>query len=139
MGMNVGSDKDDDVMLEVNMTPLIDVMLVLIIMFIITIPTPNNAININLPNGTPPKTQDKPPEIIQLRVDASGQVFWNDQAVPDRPALENLFQTVTKKADQDQIQLKPDPMAEYKSVAMVMASAQRLGIKKIGIVSNSSS
>ncbi|MDU7368736.1 MAG: biopolymer transporter ExbD, partial [Acinetobacter baumannii] len=56
MGMNVGSNNDDDVMLEVNMTPLIDVMLVLIIMFIITIPAPNNAININLPNGTPPPT-----------------------------------------------------------------------------------
>lgn len=139
MSMNVGLDQgqDDDVMLEVNMTPLIDVMLVLIIMFIITIPTPNNAININLPNGTPPPTQEKPPEIIDLRVDATGQVFWNDQAVADRIALDNLFRSVSLKKEQDQIKLKPDPQAEYKNVAMVMAMAQRLGVTKIGIVSSS--
>lgn len=58
MGMNVGSNQDDDVMLDVNMTPLIDVMLVLLIMFIITIPLPNNSININLPNGTPQPTEE---------------------------------------------------------------------------------
>ena len=136
MGMNVGSNNDDDVMLEVNMTPLIDVMLVLIIMFIITIPAPNNAININLPNGTPPPTNEKPPEVIDVRIDATGKVFWNNQAVSDRKALETLFQGVVAKKDQDQIKLKPDQMAEYKNVAMVMATAQRLGVTKIGIVSN---
>ena len=130
MGMNVGSNNDDDVMLEVNMTPLIDVMLVLIIMFIITIPAPNNAININLPNGTPPPTNEKPPEVIDVRIDAVGKVFWNNQEVSDRKALETLFQ------GQDQIKLKPDQMAEYKNVAMVMATAQRLGVTKIGIVSS---
>ena len=82
MGMNVGSNQDDeDVMLDVNMPPLIDVMLVLLIMFIITIPLPNNAININLPNGTPPPVQEKPPEIVELRLDAQGKMFWNEQAV----------------------------------------------------------
>ncbi|AZP29545.1 MULTISPECIES: ExbD/TolR family protein [Acinetobacter] len=136
MGMNVGSNNDDDVMLEVNMTPLIDVMLVLIIMFIITIPTPNNAININLPNGTPPPTNEKPPEVIDVRIDAVGKVFWNNQEVSDRKALETLFQGVVAKKDQDQIKLKPDQMAEYKNVAMVMATAQRLGVTKIGIVSS---
>ncbi|WP_151828008.1 ExbD/TolR family protein [Acinetobacter oleivorans] len=136
MGMNVGSNNDDDVMLEVNMTPLIDVMLVLIIMFIITIPAPNNAININLQNGTPPPTNEKPPEVIDVRIDAAGKVFWNNQQVSDRTALETLFQGVVAKKDQDQIKLKPDQMAEYKNVAMVMATAQRLGVTKIGIVSN---
>lgn len=97
MGMNIGSNNDDDVMLEVNMTPLIDVMLVLIIMFIITIPAPNNAININLPNGTPPPTNEKPPEVIDVRIDATGKVFWNNQAVSDRKALETLFQGVVAK------------------------------------------
>ena len=138
MSMNVGSNNnDDDVMLDVNMTPLIDVMLVLLIMFIITIPIPNNAININLPNGTPPpQANDKPPEIVDLKIDASGQVFWNDQAVENRQALEALFQNVAQKSEQDQIKLKPDRMTEYKDVAMVMALAQRLNISKIGIVSN---
>lgn len=138
MSMNVGSNNnDDDVMLDVNMTPLIDVMLVLLIMFIITIPIPNNSININLPNGTPPpQLNEKPPEIVDLKIDASGNIFWNDRAVKDRQALEALFQNVSVKSDQDQIKLKPDRMTEYKDVALVMALAQRLNISKIGIVSN---
>ena len=136
MGMNVGSNQDDeDVMLDVNMTPLIDVMLVLLIMFIITIPLPNNAININLPNGTPP-VHEKPPEIVELRLDAQGKMFWNEQAVESKQALEALFQTVAQKADQDQIKLKADRATEYKYIAMVMAAAQRLDVKKIGVVSN---
>lgn len=139
MGMNVGSNDDDDVMLDVNMTPLIDVMLVLIIMFIITIPIPNNAININLPNGAPPpQSNEKPPEIINLKLDAQGKIFWNDQPVENKQALENLLMTVTKKSEQDQIKLQPDRMTEYKQVAMVMAMAQRLNITKIGIESNAS-
>jgi biopolymer transport protein ExbD len=137
MGMNVGSNQsDDDVMMEVNMTPLIDVMLVLLIMFIITIPLPNNSININLPNGTPPPTNDKPPEIVELRLDAQGRIFWNEQAVANRQALEVLFQNVSQKADQDQIKIKADRATEYKHIAMVMATAQRLEVTKIGIVSN---
>ncbi len=139
MGMNVGSNDDDDVMLDVNMTPLIDVMLVLIIMFIITIPIPNNAININLPNGAPPpQSNEKPPEIINLKLDAQGNIFWNDQPVENKQALENLLMTVAKKSEQDQIKLQPDRITEYKQVAMVMAMAQRLNITKIGIESNAS-
>ena len=139
MGMNVGSNDDDDVLLDVNMTPLIDVMLVLIIMFIITIPIPNNAININLPNGAPPpQSNEKPPEIINLKLDTQGKIFWNGQPVENKQALENLFMTVSKKSEQDQIKLQPDRMTEYKQVAMVMAMAQRLNITKIGSESNAS-
>ena len=136
MGINVGSNQDDDVMLDVNMTPLIDVMLVLLIMFIITIPLPNNSINIDLPNGTPPVTDEKPPEPVELRLDAQGNIFWNEQPVASPQALEVLFQTVARKADQDQIKIKADRATEYKYIAMVMASAQRLDVKKIGIMSN---
>lgn len=137
MGMNVGpSNGDDDVMLEVNMTPLIDVMLVLIIMFIITIPMPNNAININLPNGVPPPTDNKPPEIVNLKINPQGQVLWNDELIADRTLLEARFKAVANKVDQDQVKLEPDKLAEYKNVAMVMAMAQRLGVTKIGIVNN---
>ena len=132
MGMNVGSDKDDDVMLDVNMTPLIDVMLVLLIMFIITIPIPNNSINIDLPNGTPPPTNEKPPEPVTLKIDAQGKLFWNGQAVANKQALETLFAGVAQQADQDTIKVQPDKMTEYKDVAMVMAAAQRLNVKKIG-------
>ena len=136
MGMNVGSDKDDDVMLDVNMTPLIDVMLVLLIMFIITIPIPNNSINIDLPNGTPPPTNEKPPEPVTLKIDAQGKLFWNGQAVANKQALETLFAGVAQQADQDTIKVQPDKMTEYKDVAMVMAAAQRLNVKKIGVSAN---
>lgn len=136
MGMNVGSDKDDDVMLDVNMTPLIDVMLVLLIMFIITIPIPNNSINIDLPNGTPPPTNEKPPEPVTLRIDAQGKLFWNGQPVSNKQALETLFAGVAQQADQDTIKVQPDKMTEYKDVAMVMAAAQRLNVKKIGVSAN---
>ena len=136
MGMNVGSNNDDDVMLDVNMTPLIDVMLVLLIMFIITIPMPNNSININLPNGTPPPTNDEPPETVELRLDAQGRIFWNEQAVASRQALEVLFQNVAQKSKQDNIKIKADRATEYKHIAMVMATAQRQEVKNIGIVSN---
>ena len=136
MGMNVGSDKDDDVMLDVNMTPLIDVMLVLLIMFIITIPIPNNSINIDLSNGTPPPTNEKPPEPVTLRIDAQGKLFWNGQPVANKQALETLFAGVAQQADQDTIKVQPDKMTEYKDVAMVMAAAQRLNVKKIGVSAN---
>lgn len=136
MGMNVGSDKDDDVMLDVNMTPLIDVMLVLLIMFIITIPIPNNSINIDLPNGTPPPTNEKPPEPVTLKIDAQGKLFWNSQPVANKQALETLFAGVAQQADQDTIKVQPDKMTEYKDVAMVMAAAQRLNVKKIGVSAN---
>lgn len=137
MGMNVGANKDDDdVMLDVNMTPLIDVMLVLLIMFIITIPIPNNAINIDLPNGAPPPTNEKRPEPVTLRIDPQGKVFWNDQAVENKQALEVLFAGVAQKSDQDPIKVQPDKLTEYKDVAMVMAAAQRLNVKKIGIAAS---
>lgn len=136
MAMNVGSNKDDDVMLDVNMTPLIDVMLVLLIMFIITIPIPNNAININLPNGNPPPNQNQPPEPINLRIDPQGKIFWNNQAVENKQALEVLLASVAQKSDQDQIKVQPDQSTEYKDVAMVMATAQRLNVKKIAIATN---
>lgn len=137
MAMNVGANKDDDdVMLDVNMTPLIDVMLVLLIMFIITIPIPNNAINIDLPNGSPPPTNEKPPEPVTLRIDPQGKIFWNDQAVENKQALDVLFAGVAQKSDQDPIKVQPDKLTEYKDVAMVMAAAQRLNVKKIGIAAS---
>ena len=137
MGMNVGANKDDDdVMLDVNMTPLIDVMLVLLIMFIITIPIPNNAINIDLPNGAPPPTNEKQPEPVTLRIDPQGKIFWNDQAVENKQALEVLFAGVAQKSDQDPIKVQPDQLTEYKDVAMVMGAAQRLNVKKIGIAAS---
>jgi biopolymer transport protein ExbD len=139
MGMNVGSsggDEDGDVMVDINTTPLIDVMLVLLIMFIITIPIQTHAVKMNMPvpnNAAPPP---KPPTIIRIDLDFDGTIGWNGEVIPDRATLEQRLQQVAAEPDQPEVHLRPNKLVTYKYVAMVMASAQRLGVTKIGIVGN---
>jgi len=139
MGMNVGSasgEAEEEVMMDINTTPLIDVMLVLLIMFIITIPIQTHAVKMNMPvpnNAAPPP---KPPEIVRIDVDFDGTIGWNGEIVPDRTALESRLQAVALMADQPEVHLRPNKLVTYKHVAMIMASAQRLGVTKIGIVGN---
>jgi biopolymer transport protein ExbD len=136
MGMNMGSSGDDDEpMIEMNMTPLIDVMLVLIIMLIITIPIQNHAINLNMPSGTPPPPT-APPVVVTVDIDFDGTLLWNGVVVPDRAALESKLRVVANTPTQPEIHLRPNKLVAYKSVAAVMASAQRLGVTKIGMVGN---
>ena len=138
MGMNVGSGGgsagDPEPMIEMNMTPLIDVMLVLIIMLIITIPIQNHVVNLNMPVGTPPQTA--PPEVVTIDVDFDGTVLWNGAVIPDRPQLEAKLQNVAAMPNQPEVHLRPDKRVAYKSVAAVMAAAQRLGVTKLGLVGN---
>ena len=139
MGMNVGSsggDADGEVMVDINTTPLIDVMLVLLIMFIITIPIQTHAVKMNMPvpnNAAPPP---KPPTIIRIDLDFDGTIGWNGEVIPDRATLEQRLQQVAAEPDQPEVHLRPNKLVTYKYVAMVMASAQRLGVTKIGIVGN---
>ena len=137
MGMNVGSggSGDQDVMVEMNATPLIDVMLVLLIMLIITIPIQNHAVNLNLPVGTPPPPT-APPEVVNIDIDFDGTILWNGVTVPDKPTLEAKLQNVAAQPVQPEVHLRPNKLVQYKSVASVMASAQRLGVTKIGMVGN---
>jgi biopolymer transport protein ExbD len=136
MGMNMGSSGDDDEpMIEMNMTPLIDVMLVLIIMLIITIPIQNHAINLNMPSGTPPPPT-APPVVVTVDIDFDGTLLWNGVVVPDRAALESKLRVVANTPTQPEVHLRPNKLVAYKSVAAVMASAQRLGVTKIGMVGN---
>ena len=136
MGMNLGPGKsDDEPMIEMNMTPLIDVMLVLIIMLIITIPIQNHAINLNMPVGTPPPPKS-PPVVVTIDVDFDGTVLWDNVVVPDRGQLEARLAQVAAQADQPEVHLRPNKLVAYKSVAAVMASAQRLGVTKIGMIGN---
>jgi biopolymer transport protein ExbD len=141
MSMNVGgggSAKKGAVpepMMEVNMTPLIDVMLVLIIMLIITIPKQNHSVNLNMPVGNPPP-QTKEPVVITIDVDFDGTILWDNVVVPDRKTLEAKLMAVAAQADQPEVHLRPNKLVPYKSVAGVMASAQRLGVTKIGMVGN---
>ena len=139
MAMNVGSPEGDDggdVMVDINTTPLIDVMLVLLIMFIITIPIQTHAVKMNMPvpnNAAPPP---KPPTIIRIDLDFDGTIGWNGEVIATRAELEERLRQVAAEPDQPEVHLRPNKLVTYKYVAMVMASAQRLGVTKIGIVGN---
>jgi biopolymer transport protein ExbD len=136
MGMNLGSGGgNDEPMMDINTTPLIDVMLVLIIMLIITIPIQLHSVNLNMPTGTPPPPT-KDPVVVTIDVDFDGTVLWDGVALADRGALEAKLQDVAAQPDQPEVHLRPNKLVEYKSVAMVMASAQRLGVTKLGVVGN---
>jgi biopolymer transport protein ExbD len=124
--------------MDINTTPLIDVMLVLLIMFIITIPIQTHAVKMNMPvpnNAAPPPA---PPEIIRIDVDFDGTIGWNGEVIEagNRAAIEQRLMAVAAQADQPEVHLRPNKLVVYKHVAMIMATAQRLGVTKIGIVGN---
>ena len=136
MAMNLGSASGDpEVMVDINTTPLIDVMLVLLIMLIITIPIQTHAVKLNMPVGNPPPPL-KPPEVVRIDVDFDGTVIWNGEVVSDKAGLEQRLKELTERPEQPEVHLRPNKLVSYKSVAMVMASAQRLGVTKIGLVGN---
>ena len=124
-----------NVMIDINTTPLIDVMLVLLIMLIITIPIQTHAVKINMPVGNPP-AQLKPPEVVRIDVDFDGSVTWNGAPIPDRTSLETRLRQIAKLPEQPEVHLRPNKLVTYDAVAMVLASAQRLGVTKIGLVGN---
>ena len=135
MAMNLGHGGDEaEVMVDINTTPLIDVMLVLLIMLIITIPIQTHAVKLNMPAGASPPT--KPPEVVRIDVDFDGTVIWNGETLPDRPALEARLAGVARQTEQPEIHLRPNKLVKYEYVAAVMASAQRLGAKKLGLIGN---
>jgi biopolymer transport protein ExbD len=134
MAMQVGEHSADDVMIDINTTPLIDVMLVLIIMLIITIPIQTHAVKMNMPIA-PSAPPPKPPEIVRIDIDFDGTIGWNGTVV-DREGLLNRLAVVAMQADQPEVHLRPNKLVTYKVVAMVMANAQRLGVTKIGLIGN---
>ena len=134
MSMNVGSA--GDMMVEMNTTPLIDVMLVLLIMFIITIPPQTHAVRMNMPVNSQNNPPPKPPEIVRIDVDFDGTIGWNGEIVPTRAELQAKLYRIAQQPDQPEVHLRPNKLVTYKHVAMVMAEAQRLGVTKIGIVGN---
>ena len=135
MAMNVGSPGggDMDVMIDINTTPLIDVMLVLLVMLIITIPIQLHSVNLNMPTGNPPPPLVLP-EVVKLDIDDQSRVYWNGEVVDDRTTLESKMSESAQQQLQPEVHLRPDKDAKYAVVAGVMASAQRLGLTKIGIV-----
>ena len=137
MAMNLGSggSGEDEVMMDINTTPLIDVMLVLIIMLIITIPVQLHSVNLNMPAGNPPPPT-KPPVVVTIDVDFDGAVLWNGETLADQQALEARLVQTAGEADQPEVHLRPNKLVAYKNVAAVMAAAQRLGVTKLGIIGN---
>ena len=133
MGMSVGSTEGDE-MCDINTTPLIDVMLVLLIMFIITIPVMTHAVKLDMPrptNAPPPPVQ---PEVITIEIDFDGTVLWNGTTVQDLEVLEKYFRVESRKDPQPELHMRPDKRSKYDVVARVLASAQRNRMKKIGFV-----
>jgi biopolymer transport protein ExbD len=134
MAMQVGEGSSDDVMIDINTTPLIDVMLVLIIMLIITIPIQTHAVKMNMPIA-PSAQPPKPPEIVRIDIDFDGTIGWNGTVV-QQDELINRLARVAQLPDQPEVHLRPNKLVTYKVVAMVMANAQRLGVTKIGLIGN---
>jgi len=131
--MAIGTQQDsDEMMSEINMIPFIDVMLVLLIIFIITVPVIKHAVNIELPQASMEKVQDKP-ENIRLSVDADGVYFWNDQRVDDADFAIRLTAAAAQEP-QPELHIRGDKAVRYERVAQAMATAQRSGVRKIGFI-----
>ena len=125
-------DDTDDVMNEINMTPLVDVMLVLLIVFIITVPVMKHSVNIDLPRATS-TPQDPKPQTIRLSVDAQGRYFWNEQMVEEADLAARL-QAEAGRDPQPELHLRGDKDARYERVAQALAAAQRAGLRRIGFI-----
>ena len=125
-------DDTDDVMNEINMTPLVDVMLVLLIIFMITIPVMKHAVNIDLPRASN-QPQDAKPQTIRLSVDEKGQYFWNEIPTSDE-AIQLQLKAAAAQAPQPELHIRGDKAVRYERVAQVMAAAQLAGVKKIGFI-----
>ncbi|MCG3189797.1 MAG: Biopolymer transport protein ExbD [Burkholderiaceae bacterium] len=134
MAMQVGAEDVEDVMIDINTTPLIDVMLVLLVMLIITIPIQTHAVKLNMPIA-PSAQPPKPPEIVRIDIDFDGTIGWNGTVVTKDELLAKLAMAANQP-DQPEVHLRPNKLVSYKVVAMVMANAQRLGVTKIGLVGN---
>ncbi|HEV2098253.1 MAG TPA: biopolymer transporter ExbD [Stellaceae bacterium] len=138
MAINIPSHRteaDTDVMIDINTTPLIDVMLVLLIMLIITIPIQTHAVQLDMPvtNPPPPST---PPVVVDIDIDFDGTISWNGEVIPDSRSLGDHLRQIAAQPTQPEVHLRPNKLVLYKNVVAVMAAARRLGVTKIGLVDN---
>lgn len=133
MAMQVGSSSEDDVMVEMNTTPLIDVMLVLLIMLIITIPIQTHAVKLDMPTNAPAQQNEKP-VVVQIDITATDQIMWNGELIANEQDLDNRIETAAAQTPQPEVHIRPNKDATYEPVAKVLAASQRLGMTKLGIV-----
>ena len=135
MGMNVGntsSSGEPEVMMEINTTPLIDVMLVLLVMLIITIPIQLHSVNLEMPVGVPPTNLIKP-EKVQIDIDETSTVYW--QGVPvSALELDEKKQALSRQTSQPEVHIRPNKTSQYAVFANVLSSSKRLGLTKIAVI-----
>ena len=134
MAMSTGSGPEGSPMMDINTTPLIDVMLVLLIMFIITIPIQTHAVKLDVPPPNP-NPQDVKPDFNQVNIDFLGAIYWNDKEV-SLPQLVGYMKQTKLLPKEPELRLKPDALAKYEIVDRVMAAAQQAGVTKMGFVGN---
>ena len=135
MGMNVGSDSggEDEIISAINTTPLVDVMLVLLIIFLITIPVVTQSVAVTLPKEKNIVTQTKPENIL-ISVSKDGDIYWNQQLIPDTDALFEKLKVVAVQIPQPEVHIRGDENARYESVGKVVYTCQRASIQKIGFI-----
>jgi biopolymer transport protein ExbD len=127
-----GGSDEPEVMMDINTTPLIDVMLVLLVMLIITIPIQLHSVTLEMPVGAPPTNQVKP-EVIQIDIDAASVVYWQGSPVtPD--LLDQKMQALSLQSSQSEVHIRPHKDARYAVFANVLASSKRLGLNKIAVI-----
>lgn len=138
MAMSVGSGGEDEPMMDINTTPLIDVMLVLLIMFIVTLPKMTHAVKLDMPrpSSAPPPEEQIRVEPIRLDIDWDGAIIWDGTQVPSLETLETYFRRAAAEPQQRELHVRPDRRANYDTVAKVLAIAQRNGMMRIGFVGN---
>ena len=135
MSISMGGSAEGDVIPDMNTTPLIDVMLVLLIMFIITIPVQTHAVKLDLPAPAPPTNAPIDPVFNQVDIDFLSNIYWNKTEV-DLRTLKSYMKQAADMPSQPELRLRPEGLAKYSVVDEVMASAQQAGITKMGFVGN---
>ena len=133
MAMNVGADAEDEIMSEINTTPLVDVMLVLLIIFLITIPVVTTSIKVDLPKEKNVIRETKPENVI-ISVNAAGKIFLYDTPIKNSDDLFNRMKTFAVKKPQPEVQIRGDGQSDFESVGRVMYAVQRAGITKVGFI-----
>ena len=133
MAMNVGLETDDEIMSEINTTPLVDVMLVLLIIFLITIPVVTTSIKVDLPKEKNVVRESQPENVI-ISVNAAGKIFLYDTPIPNSDDLLNRMKTFAMKKPQPEVQIRGDAQSDFASVGRVIYAVQRAGISKVGFI-----
>jgi biopolymer transport protein ExbD len=133
MALNVGGKSEGEVMSDINVTPLVDVMLVLLIIFIITIPVIVQQVHLTLPKATNLPTQTKP-ENITVAIDKEGNVYWNTRLLEGNDELKNQLRSVARQDPQPEVHIRGDAEARYMFVGRVLVAAQQIGIRKVAFL-----